>query len=213
MLTHKMSAAMKLSLADAALWCSLQKLAVSLPEGPEMVRRRQLWRESNELFRNVYANYSSRPRSWRPESHPDHERAMKLLREADPNSLVQLDKQLRSPELEPSEQLGYPHSEEKYRDTIGRLIKKRADILRAQPDLPPADRSAGKLLLYFPVENLACGAARQSSNGFFTDDNAPPWDTWVDYTDGTLTSWVPEILIPLAEAGIDANPEQCIRWA
>lgn len=42
---------------------------------------------------------------------------------------------------------------------------------------------------------------------------APPWDLWVHYTDGLLVSWVPDLLIDLAQRGIDANPVDCIRWA
>ena len=39
----------------------------------------------------------------------------------------------------------------------------------------------GRLLAYFPDENLACGVAEAETQGFFTVDNVPPWDTWVAY--------------------------------
>ena len=69
------------------------------------------------------------------------------------------------------------------------------------------------MLNYFPAENLADGASEVASLGFFDGENAPPWDTWVEYSEGRLACWVPEQLIGLAEAGVDANPEQCIQWA
>ncbi len=69
-----------------------------------------------------------------------------------------------------------------------------------------------KILLYAPEENLADGAAKYSSKGFFDVDNVPPWDTWLTFSNGILLSWVPELLVGLAQNGIDANPEGCIRW-
>ena len=57
------------------------------------------------------------------------------------------------------------------------------------------------------------GAAKYSSNGFFDVNNVPPWDIWVAFSEQTLVSWVPPMLLELAQKGIDANPEGCIRWA
>jgi hypothetical protein len=34
-----------------------------------------------------------------------------------------------------------------------------------------------------------------------------------DTFSGKLICWVPAVLIPLAQIGIDANPVDCIRWA
>jgi hypothetical protein len=76
--------------------------------------------------------------------------------------------------------------------------------------LPSAD--SGRFLVYLPHENLACGAAEFSSNGFYDLNNVPPWDLWVSFSDGELISWVPIGLIEAAHMGIDANPEQCIQW-
>ena len=81
---------------------------------------------------------------------------------------------------------------------------------------------AGQLLVYFPDGELADGAAEQESKGFFDVNNAPPWDTWVGFfrddvgQDSSvaqyLIAWVPRLLVPLAQAGIDVNPERCIEW-
>jgi len=84
-------------------------------------------------------------------------------------------------------------------------------------------------LAYFPDENLFDGVAEQVSKGFFDVNNIPPYDTWVwmvrnvrtfEYADGAkgeteanyLVAWVPPEFIPLARAGVDANPEGCILW-
>jgi hypothetical protein len=78
----------------------------------------------------------------------------------------------------------------------------------------------GRLVVYFPDDDLADGAAEVQSRGFFDTYNAPPWDTWVAMVeDGPadrprpyLVSWVPPELVALAQSGIDVNPERCIRW-
>lgn len=35
----------------------------------------------------------------------------------------------------------------------------------------------------------------------------------MEFQDHTLVCWVPLELVPFAQMGIDANPEECIRWA
>ena len=87
----------------------------------------------------------------------------------------------------------------------------------------------GRLLAYFPEDNLADGVAATESEGFFDVDNIPPYDTWVwmvpsmrtfQYADGAsgemeanyLVAWVPPDFIQLASRGVDVNPEECIRW-
>jgi hypothetical protein len=80
--------------------------------------------------------------------------------------------------------------------------------------------AGGRLLVYFPDLDLACGAAEAESRGYFDVHNAPAWDTWVaaiqDDEGGHecpyLVSWVPAEIVPLAEGGIRVNPEQCILW-
>jgi hypothetical protein len=68
-------------------------------------------------------------------------------------------------------------------------------------------------LIYYPFENLACGAAQVSSSGFFDVNNVPPWDIWVGFSETAIISWVPRVFVETAQRGIDANPEGCIHWA
>jgi hypothetical protein len=63
------------------------------------------------------------------------------------------------------------------------------------------------------METVSDGAAEASSRGFFDAEDAPPWDTWFWFKENTIFCWVPESLISRAQAGIDANPVDCIRWA
>jgi hypothetical protein len=75
----------------------------------------------------------------------------------------------------------------------------------------------GRLLAYFPDENLACGVAEVETQGFFTVDNVPPCDTWVAYlheNDRTnyLVAWVPGPLTGIVGEGIRVIPEECVGW-
>jgi hypothetical protein len=78
----------------------------------------------------------------------------------------------------------------------------------------------GRLLVYFPDDELADGAAETESEGFFDGHNAPPWDTWVAMVEDAgrsnrnpyLVAWVPKEFTAHAQRGIDVNPEKCICW-
>jgi hypothetical protein len=87
----------------------------------------------------------------------------------------------------------------------------------------PRDLGGGRLLIYFPNNDLACGAAEHETAGFFDINNVPPWDTWVAYFQDQehnidsfdteyLIAWIPPEFMDLANDGINVNPEQCIMW-
>ena len=125
---------------------------------------------------------------------------------------------LRTPELRPR------LLEENRSSAVDTVVYARelyggVDIRKATitPDL-----GGGRLLIYFPNSDLACGAAEQETAGFFDINNVPPWDIWVAYLHDKynsesfdteyLVSWVPPEFVSLANEGIDVNPEQCIMW-
>ncbi len=137
-------------------------------------------------------------------------------------------KDLRSAILDPSSILAVPslnelgidqYSEAKrdsYRQASESIRQKRSRILRdtaIEPISPAEAQALGRLLLYDARETVSDGAAEALSNGFFDVEDAPPWDTWFWYEDGTIFCWVPDSLVPYAQAGIDVNPVNCIRWA
>lgn len=106
---------------------------------------------------------------------------------------------------------------------INSVADRRRELLRVvgiSPNVTMPRLAGGQLLLYNPDDSLADGAAEDHSLGFFDVDNVPPWDTWIDYVvesveqwKSYLVSWVPPQLVPLADAGIQYNPEHCIAWA
>lgn len=95
--------------------------------------------------------------------------------------------------------------------------------------IPVTDLQGGRLLAYFPDDNLADGYAEEVSKGYFDVDNIPPYDTWVwmveqvknmTWSDGTsgpmpanfLVAWVPPAFLEIANEGVRANPEECVAW-
>lgn len=53
-------------------------------------------------------------------------------------------------------------------------------VERGQRDLQQlTEPCGGRLLAYFPDDNLTDGAAEEDSEGFFDVHNVPPCDTWV----------------------------------
>ena len=85
----------------------------------------------------------------------------------------------------------------------------------------PDGLAGGRLLVYFPNDNLFDGAAELETDRFFDIDNVPPWDTWVTYIQDAqhaeydseyLVAWIPREFVELADVGVKVNPEQCIQW-
>jgi hypothetical protein len=97
--------------------------------------------------------------------------------------------------------------------------------LRGWPEIRnatiPYNLAGGRLLVYFPNDDLSCGAAEDETDGFFDVNNVPPWDTWVTYIQDArhdeydseyLVAWIPREFVELADGGVNVNPEQCIQW-
>jgi hypothetical protein len=138
---------------------------------------------------------------------------------------------LRNSELRPPAFGMVPDTGERCRwvERIGgrreELLARRCYGLRPLAgDARASDLAGGRLLLFYPDETLSDGAAELSSYGLFDFDNEPPWDALVWYVpsdrwpeDDRLTSfgvyWIPPQLLDLADAGVQVNPEACIRWA
>lgn len=199
---------------EVALWCSFQELTAFHQDSPDESRRRELLKEANRLLA------TPRPRaSWIQRFLPNGRRwtcAMNLIREADPDSLAPLEHQLRSSTLKPTDSIGSNCSEESIQEIVNQVVDLRSSLIKSQPlrkDAIATGQLRGRLLIYVPSENVSDGASRYASNGFYDAYDCPPWDLWLDYSDRSLSSWVPEILLPLAQSGIDANPVECIRWA
>jgi hypothetical protein len=138
-------------------------------------------------------------------------------------------KPFRSPELNPCAILDIPdfsHSSEvgawiekkrvRYGQAISWINETRSTLLKRE-GIEASNAiyalSEIKLLLYEPLETVSDGAAEAASRGFYDLEDAPPWDTWFLYEDHAIFCCVPEFAVGRAQAGIDANPVDCIHWA
>jgi hypothetical protein len=201
------------SLKDAILWCADRQLTATRGDDEEIRRRRELMNRAQELLHGAMAESRSLLNRIRHRNYtelPKYQRGMELVSLANPVSFTSFTKRLRSPELQPSTSLS---GAENPGFIVQSVISRRATLVNELIDLQIGPyRSDGRLMSYWPEENLACGGAEYASVGFFDVDNTPPWDTWVAFSGKTLLSWVPDELVGLASKGIEANPEACIAW-
>jgi hypothetical protein len=205
----KPTSAFRIALAETVSWCSIQPMSSEAVETPESIRRRALTVEACNILRGVShrrAAYESA--EWR--------RAMDMLKEADPDTLAPLEHQLRTSALKPLSALGEFISESQRESIVAEVVSIRSRLLSIEQSprqIRYCSEDLGRILIYTPSENVADGASKYASMGFYDANDAPPWDSWVHYLKGELICWVPSVLVPLAQDGIDANPVECIRWA
>jgi hypothetical protein len=170
--------------AETVLLCSRQELTAT-SDDPEYLRNRDLLEQ-------------------------------RKFKETNFNALCPLSAQLRSSVLQPSIDIGEVCTESERESAVTRVIALRSSLLA---EGGPLDQEQiltgrkGRILIYVPVENVSDGASQVGSLGFFDVNDAPPWDTWIHYSNGQLYCWVPDSFISLAQNGIDANMVQCIQWA
>jgi hypothetical protein len=199
------------SVADTLAWCKMK--AIGMDASAEDIQRRhalyaqaeQHWEEAQETVKRGWLRRKiTETKQW--------QNAMALLKQIR-DSLGPMDRKLRSPELKPSFSLDEFGDDALWAKAVAEVVARRSRLTAGISVEKRDTNVGGRLLLYTPSENLACGAAEASSNGFFDVNNVPPWDIWVDFSEGTLVSWVPPALLDVAQMGIYVNPEACIRWA
>jgi hypothetical protein len=201
----------RLRLLEAIAWCSAQELESDPHENEEVKNRRRLAERATELFQAAYRAHKDDVFR-----RPEHQEIKRLYAEASVGSIAPLERQLRTIALKPPSDISRVEMAPKRRGIVEEVAGKRAEQLRASGiHVGTADNSVtgGRILLFVPDDTLSDGAARYASKGFFDADNVPPWDTWVCYFGRCLMAWVPFELESLANAGINANPEECITWA
>ena len=198
------------SLADAVAWCRMKAVGMDA-EADDIRQRHALYAQAEQHWEEAQETVK---RGWlrrKITETKQYQNAMALLKQIR-DSLGPMNRKLRSPELKPSFTLDQFGDDALWEKAVAEVVAMRSR-LTAGTSAKKRDTNIGRLLLYIPSENLACGAAEVSSNGFFDVNNVPPWDIWVDFSEGTLVSWVPPALLDVAQMGIYVNPEACIGWA
>jgi len=193
------------SLRGVTDWCATHHADV-VCDSVAAAQRRNLCKIADRLIEEARATGNvSKTEQW--------ERAQALLAQIR-ESFGSLENRFRSRSLMPTRAIDEIRKDCDWLEAVSEVADKRSAQNKLNPPAESCFASAesGQLLSYFPHENLACGAAAFSSNGFYDVDNVPPWDLWVSFFEGELISWIPIGLIEAAHMGIDANPEQCIRW-
>ena len=198
------------SLADTVVWCKMK--AVGMEADSDDIRQRHtLYAEAERQWEEAQ-QFANRGRvSRRISDAKEWQNAMALIKQIR-DSLGPMDRKLRSPELKPGFGLDEFGDDALWARAVAEVVAKRSRLIAGTSTRTHDTNIGGRLLLYSPSENLACGAVEASSNGFFDANNVPPWDIWVDFSEGALLR-VPPALVDVAQMGIYVNPEGCIRWA
>jgi hypothetical protein len=112
--------------------------------------------------------------------------------------------------------------EQNYFDAVSTVVSRRWPWNRADPAAVEPMLAGGRLLVYYPDADLCDGAAEVESGGFFDLFNAPPWETWVAFASDNaasnqsyasyLIAYAPRVFLDRCSAGIEVNPEECIKW-
>jgi hypothetical protein len=198
-------------LHDVIRWCATRPFAGEVDDSPAVVRLRERYGQASHFIDEARQAVG---RGWRHRKIQDTEQwkaGQEILAEI-VYSLGPAARELRSSSLSPTRPLSSSMSPQDWSQAVAEVVGKRSQMVNRTAVDGTGYAKSGRLLLYFPAENLACGAAQVSSGGFFDADNAPPWDIWVAYEGNALISWVPPGLIVAAQMGIDVNPENCIQW-
>ena len=197
----------KRSVAEVIRWCA----TLPFPSEENDSALCGMFDEANRLFDQARKAASHDAQHRTPWQMEEAKHGRRLLAEI-LQSLGPLDHAFRSAELKP-QFCPDSNSGRCWADGVTEVVETRARLLNQRSAARhQAEGRSGRLLLYWPGENLACGAAHVSSGGFYDFGNVPPWDLWVAFIEETLVSWVPPRLIEAAQMGIDVNPENCIQW-
>ncbi len=200
------------SLAETVAWCSARSLGIEHVNRSAVAHRAALRQQANQLWEEARTNAKQGWLRLEPYETRQGLQARRLI-ERVTASFGPLEHILRNESLKPRILPEISSTEAVWLDAVSDVVAKRSEQI-CKHALPQVDNeSAGRLLLYVPSDNLADGAADQSTNGLFDVNNVPPWDIWIGFSNHTLVSWVPPVLIDAAQMGIDVNPEECIRWA
>jgi hypothetical protein len=198
---------------DAIRWCAQLPLASQEWGSPTVSRLRALLEQGNQLWEEATQVAMG---GWRKRSIQETEQwkvAQRLWAEILESSRPMIS-EMRSSLIQARTPIDELKSEADWSNAVLEVVAKRSESLKREWIAKNSEYAkSGRVLLYFPFENLADGAAQLNSGGFYDVDNVPPWDLWVGFADETLISWVPPVLTVAAQMGIDANPEGCIRWA
>jgi hypothetical protein len=114
-------------------------------------------------------------------------------------------------------------------EIVNTVARRRANLVSNQDRIrvnPARDLAGGRLLFCTSAtESIPDGYVSTASEGFYDEDDLPPWDTWLyyivpdmeivggAYAPECLVSWVPAAWIDLAMIGVKEHFLDCMQWA
>lgn len=74
----------------------------------------------------------------------------------------------------------------------------------------------GKVLLFYPDRNLGDGLFGLETEGFFSEDDLPPWGTWFYFesndSENILYCWIPKKIVNIVNKAIQIDYCDCLSW-
>lgn len=112
-----------------------------------------------------------------------------------------------------------------YRDVVEEVVARRCQLVRQNKGVPTVlkQEMGGRVLALDLSSTMYDSVAKEITNGYFDESDAPPWDTWLglvvcgnavagDDLFPLLLSWIPESDLELAQTGIEVCPSGCLSW-
>ena len=99
---------------------------------------------------------------------------------------------------------------------VASVTASRHRILKQQGMVNYLSSVPGRLLVVDLGSTMYDGLASNSTNGFYDESDAPPWDTWVGLMmaerGAVLIAWIPQEFVDVAERGREVSGGECIHW-
>lgn len=132
---------------------------------------------------------------------------------------------LYSPLLNPEVDLwDYVTSDKSKEEVVLTVCRRRAELIVNNEVNTGATKISGRVLCFYPELSLQDAVAYVASDGFIDQDDCPPWDTWLFYSNkdiemyhddehSCLYSWVPEMFVSQVNNAISEDTYDCLVWA
>jgi hypothetical protein len=84
---------------------------------------------------------------------------------------------------------------------------------RRESGTVPEDTPAGRLLVTLRDRSAKDEMAVSETDGFISQEDMPPWDTWIYSQSGYLLSYVPTLFVNGVNAAVQCVSDDCLVWA
>lgn len=118
----------------------------------------------------------------------------------------------------------YVTSDKRKEEVVLSVCRQRAELIVNNEVKRSATTTSGRVLCFYPELSLKDAVAYVASDGFIDQDDCPPWDTWLFYSNedieryhddeySCLYSWIPERFVNQVDKAISEDTYDCLVWA